>query len=183
MTYICKVKQGDLLQEEGATFIVNASNTLLELGSGVSASFKKACGIRLQTEMREKLQTLDNPLCKGDVVATSSCDATNFTYALHTAIMDYNQGVRGSDKLPTLSDITTVLTNIEYYLQWYADNHTLPLKLVLPLMGCGVGGLVPKDVLDIYHTFFQRDVPYTCEVIIYAYNAEHYKLAKSICTN
>ena len=34
MGYICKVKQGNLLHEDTATFIVNASNTRLILGTG-----------------------------------------------------------------------------------------------------------------------------------------------------
>lgn len=36
MSYSLFVKQGNLLSEEQATFIVNASNTKLILGSGVS---------------------------------------------------------------------------------------------------------------------------------------------------
>jgi len=35
MSYLCRVKEGNLLTEEGATFIVNASNTRLLLGSAV----------------------------------------------------------------------------------------------------------------------------------------------------
>lgn len=34
MSYQISIKQGDLLKEDNATFIVNASNTRLILGSG-----------------------------------------------------------------------------------------------------------------------------------------------------
>lgn len=36
MSYVCSVKEGDLLNEEDATFIVNASNMRQILGSGAS---------------------------------------------------------------------------------------------------------------------------------------------------
>ena len=53
MSYTFTVTQGDLLQEEGTTFIVNASNTRLILGIGVSMAFKEHCGNVLQQEMLE----------------------------------------------------------------------------------------------------------------------------------
>jgi len=43
MPYSIVIKQGNLLSEE-ADFIVNASNTKLILGSGVSMAFKRHCG-------------------------------------------------------------------------------------------------------------------------------------------
>ena len=179
MSYTCTVKPGNLLKEENATFIVNASNTMLQLGSGVSSAFRKVCGIKLQIEMIEKYKSLEHKLQKGDVVATSAGYATNFKYALHASIMDYNQGVKHDDKLPTLQSIEMILKNIELYLQWYADNHkNETMKLVLPLMGCGVGGLDTRKVLESYKSFFDRDVPFECEVVVYGYSAEHYELAK-----
>ena len=105
MAYKCTVKQGNLLDETSTTFIVNASNTKMVLDSGVSMAFKRHCGIELQEEMTDKFNRLDCVLKKGDVVATSSGNADNFKYALHASVMDYNQGVRGLDKLPTISDI------------------------------------------------------------------------------
>ena len=181
MAYTLTVKQGNLLQENNATFIVNASNTKLILGSGVSMAFKRHCGLELQKEMTARLKKLDSPLQKGDVVATSSGNATNFKYALHVAVMDYNQGVRGNDKLPTLEDIETALINIESYLEWYTKEKSIEnIKLVLPLMGCGVGGLDKIDVIKFYKSFFLRDVEFECDVIVYGYNIEDYKLINKI---
>ncbi len=182
MPYTCTVKQGNLLDEESATFIVNASNTTMVLGSGVSAAFREKCGVILQQEMSSKLKSLNQKLQKGDVIATSSGEASNFKYALHAAVMDYNQGTRGKDKFPTIEDIETILINIEPYLQWYSDHHPEEtITLVLPLMGCGVGGLDKQKVLESYHDFFQKDVAFNCQVIIYGYSDEDYKLAKEIC--
>jgi len=175
MAYQCTVKQGNLLNETSATFIVNASNTKMLLGSGVSMAFKRHCGIELQEEMTDKFNRLDCILKKGDVVATSSGNAKNFKYALHAAVMDYNQGVRGLDKLPTISDIENILINIESYLKWYAkEKSSESIKLVLPLMGCGVGKLNKVDVINLYKRFFSREVELKCEVIIYIYNIKNF---------
>lgn len=72
MSYHITLKQGDLLGEESATFIVNASNTRLILGSGVSMAFNRHCGTELQYEMTSRLGEIGHTLSKGDVIATSS---------------------------------------------------------------------------------------------------------------
>ncbi|WP_457743246.1 macro domain-containing protein [Sulfurimonas sp.] len=175
MPYKCTIKQGNLLEEEDATFIVNASNTKLLFGSGVSMAFKRHCGNILQDEMHEKLRSIGK-LEKGDVVATSSGNAKNFKYALHVAVMNYNKGVSTEQKAPTLQNIKTALENIEKYIKWYIENkNNQNIKLVLPLMGCGVGGLNKEDVIKLYREFFCRDVAFDCEVVIYGYNTQDYK--------
>lgn len=181
MPYTHTIKQGNLLEEPNATFIINASNTRLLLGSGVSMAFKRHCGHELQNEMTAKFNTLNVVLKKGDVVATSSGKATNFEYALHVAIMDYNPGVRGDDTIPTLTHISNALNNIESYVQWYIKekNNQKP-KLVLPLLGCGVGGLDKQEVAKLYKDFFQRDVDFNCEVVIYGYSQDDYELIKKL---
>lgn len=179
MAYTITVKQGDLLNEE-ADFIVNASNTRLILGSGVSMSFRRHCGTTLQTEMEQSLQGIKALLQKGDVVVTSSGDSKNFTYALHAAILDYNRGIKRKQKNPTLETIQTSLENIEKYLEWYNKDKQQTIKLVLPLMGCGAGGLDKIDVIKIYKTFFQKQVSYKCDAIIYGYSLDDYLLIKSI---
>ena len=177
MSYRCIAKQGNLLSEDNATFIVNASNTRLILGSGVSMAFKRHSGITLQKEMITQLEKLDSPLQKGDVVATSSGNATNFKYALHVAVMDYNQGVKESQKLPTLKDIQNALVNIESYLEWHSKEKSDDnIKLVLPLMGCGVGGLSKIDIIKLYKDFFSKKISFECEIIIYGFDIKDYKL-------
>lgn len=180
MSYLVIIKQGNLLEESNATFIVNASNTRLLLGSGVSMAFKRHCGYELQQEMSAKLESLGDVVQKGDVIATSSGRATNFKYALHAAIMDYNPGKRGNEKLPILTDISNVLKSIESYVRWYIEeknNHKA--KLVLPLMGCGVGGLDKHEVIKLYKSFFQRAIDFECEVVMYGYTQEDVQLIQS----
>lgn len=179
MSYTLSVKQGNLLNEEEATFIVNASNTKLILGSGVSMAFKRHCGNELQQEMSNNLKNIEGILNQGDVVSTSSGKATNFIYALHVAIMDYNSGVKYDKKLPTLHIIQVALQNIENYLKWYWNEKKKTIKLVLPLMGCGVGGLSKVDVINLYSDFFNRNIEAKCDVIIYGYDDSDYELIKS----
>ncbi|MGB5966491.1 MAG: macro domain-containing protein [Sulfurimonadaceae bacterium] len=97
MSYMCTVKQGDLLTEEDATFIVNASNMRLVLGSGVSRAFREHCAKALQDEMLESLENMRKPLRQGDVIATSPGAALNFKYALHAAIMNYDADTNYDD--------------------------------------------------------------------------------------
>ena len=180
MPYTLTARMGNLVMESNATFIVNASNTQLLLGSGVSMAFKRHCGIGFEAEMQQKLSEIDGGIRPGDVVATSSGEATNFRYALHAAVMNYDPGVRQRDKFPTLETIHMILENIEAYLSWYAAHHSPQMKLVLPLLGCGVGGLDKREVLEQYREFFMRDVAYACEVVVYGYSAEDYGLIREV---
>jgi O-acetyl-ADP-ribose deacetylase (regulator of RNase III) len=179
MAYKITIKRGNLLNEE-ANFIVNASNTKLILGSGVSLAFKRHCGIELQNEMNSVLNSIDSDLGQGNVVATSSGGASNFKYSLHVAVMNYNQGVKSNEKNPTIDIIKKALQNIEDYLLWYAKNKSNSMKLVLPLMGCGVGGLDKFDVIKLYKNFFLRCVDIDCEVVIYGYSFEDYNQIRKI---
>lgn len=181
MAYTCHVEQGNLLLEENATFIVDASNTRLILGSGVSAAFKEHCGPMLQQEMLEAYTKADTPIAQGSVIKTSTGKATNFQYALHAAVMNYNPGTRFKEKIPTLKTIKKILENIETYLLQYARENRQVIKLVLPLMGCGVGGLDKNDVIQEYKAFFERDVTFDCKVVVYGYDEEDYLLIRSIC--
>lgn len=175
MAYTTTVKQGNLLDEK-ANFIINASNTRLILGSGVSMAFKRHCGIELQKEMEVVLNICGGSLEQGDVVVTSSAGAPNFDYALHVAVMNYNPGVKFDKKNPTLETIEKALHNIENHLIEYAKNEERKIKIALPLMGCGVGGLNKKEVVKLYKNFFERDIDFDCEVVVYGYSEEDYSL-------
>ncbi len=182
MPYTLTARMGNLVMEPKATFIVNASNTQMLLGSGVSMAFKRRCGSGLEAVMRRKLEAIEGGIHPGDVVATSSGEAGNFRYALHAAVMNYDPGVRQRDKFPTLETIRMILESIEAYLSWYAAHHSPQMKLVLPLLGCGIGGLDKWEVLEQYREFFLRDVAYACEVVVYGYSAEDYGLIRDVMT-
>jgi len=176
MSYIITIKQGNMLNEEDATFVVNASNTILKLGGGVSTTFKIYFGRNLQVEMDAKVQSIGEPLQKGDVVITSAINATNFKYILHVAIFDYNQGVDDLNKFPTLQTIADALINIEKYLYWYTQKYnTSKLKIVLPLLGTGIGKLDKNAVAKLYKEFFSEQVDFECEVVLYGFKKTNYE--------
>ena len=177
MGYKLTVKKGNLVTELGATFIVNSSNTKLMLGQGVSGSFHNICGDKLQKEMKYTYSNLSFKLKKGDIVATSAGDAKHFKYILHVVTQDYERGKVISERLPDYKDIFVALKNIESYLKWYYnETQKESIKIVLPLLGCGRGGLDKKTVVGLYKSFFIRDIPFECEVVIYAKNSEDYEL-------
>ena len=164
--YKITIKQGNVFDEKEADFIVNPSNTDLFLGSGVSAAFRRACGNELQTEMKKHA-----PIKQGEVIVTGCPKNPNFKYALHTAVMDYSK----QNPSPTYETIKTILRNIEKLIKPHA-----PCKMILPLMGTGVGGLDKEKVIRIYKEFFSRDVDFECEIFIYGYRQDDYKLIKKI---
>ena len=47
-------------------------------------------------------------------------------------------------------------------------------------MGCGVGGLDKRDVIELYQKFFNRYIDINCEVVIYGYSIEDYQQIKKL---
>jgi O-acetyl-ADP-ribose deacetylase (regulator of RNase III) len=172
MAYHIYIKQGDLLDDPDADFIVNPSNTVLSLGSGVSSAFARACGPELQALMTRKLHETGR-LRKGDVVETGGGGCTRYRSILHAAVMDYNPGA--ADVMPALHDIETIMGGIESFLTAFTAHGRTP-RLALPLMGTGVGGLDKRAVVRIYRDFFGRAVTFECEVTIYARSSADYAM-------
>lgn len=179
MAYSVVLKRGDMLCEEWAEFVVNPSNTSLILGSGVSAALQNLCGRELQKEMDSAKEQVGGEIKQGDVLPTlSTCD--KFLYILHAAVMDYTQKRRAfGEANPTLQTIETILFNIESILLAHCQSRK-NTKLLLPFMGCGVGGLHIKDVAVVYKEFFARSVEFGCEVVIYAYGMDDYEGASLV---
>jgi O-acetyl-ADP-ribose deacetylase (regulator of RNase III) len=165
--YELSVKQGNVV-EENADFIVNASNTTLRLGSGVSMCFAKHCGKSLQAEMTQlfnQLSESDQLLHKGDVVVTGPGEATNFKHAVHVATIDYNRGVHRTKTRPTLPDIEQALEHIESVLIEYSTKHQISqVRIATPLLGCGVGGLDKDEVMKCYLDFCNQNQDLACDV-------------------
>lgn len=157
-----------------ADFIVNASNTELSLGSGVSMAFKRHCGNELQIEMnkaKSKIFENGNTIFQGDVVATNSGKADNFKYALHAAIINYNKGVKYTERKPTLDTIKSILSNTLPYLEWYSIQTSKEIKIVFPYLGCGAGGLDKTDVLKVFDDFVKQKFKFKCCFMICDYKS------------
>jgi len=167
MAYIITIKQGNLLDAPDAAFIVNPSKTRLVLGSGVSGAFARACGETLQMAMNAKLVETGR-LSKGDVVATLPGECTRFRTVLHAAVMDYNPGA--AETMPNLGTIRKILENIKRIVSDETVKIGRQVKLVLPMMGTGVGGLDKQSVLKIYREFFVEESGPDCEIVLYAHS-------------
>ncbi len=179
MGYLLHVKEGNLLDVTDMTFVVNASNTSLILGSGVSMAFKQHCGTILQELMRERLSDMSEEGIRvrpADVILTPPGEADNFRFILHAAIMDYRPGAHPA---PTLSLIHETLKNIEGYLEWYAQ-YSETMRLALPLLGCGVGGLEKREVIELYKTFFSHQVDFDCDIFVYGHTHGDAELIREV---
>ena len=156
---------GNLVMQE-ADFIVNASNTKLILGSGVSMAIRRHCGMGLQQEMnavRAKVEDAGGIIKQGDVLQTSSAGAKNFSYILHAAVMNYGQGVRHGEKQPSLATIERILVNCIPYFERGAESGK-QVVAAFPYLGCGVGGLDKRDVLQVFESFVAK--PCSVNVLI-----------------
>jgi hypothetical protein len=109
-------------------------------------AIKRHCGFEIEREME-----LFAPIKLGNVVKTSSGNATNFNALLHAAITDI--------KIPTTIQVVhDALVNIDKYCS--KDS-----KLAIPLLGTGAGKLDKVEVLDLFTTFF-KNVEYKVFVYI-----------------
>ncbi|MDH4943887.1 macro domain-containing protein [Sulfurimonas sp. C5] len=168
---IIKIKYGNLVEEQ-STFIVNASNTELQLGSGVSRAFYEQCGGSSFQEELNELKKNFNTIRQGDVLISSSGTATNFQYALHIAVMNYSDPTKSP--LPTYEHIKNALKNtINIVNEKIENEHIENPKLVIPLLGCGVGGLEKEKVFSIIKKSFEQ-TDMDLEVIIYLHNQKDY---------
>lgn len=166
-----KIKYGNLV-EENATFIVNASNTELTLGSGVSHAFSEHCG---GGEYQQELYAIKKELGaieQGDVILSGSGSATNFKYALHVAVMNYSD--ESKSPYPLYSQIQRALSAILNIVEERVKEESIQTpKLVLPLLGCGVGGLQKEKVFLLIKSTFKK-AKVDLEVVIYFHNKQDF---------
>ncbi|WP_345994087.1 macro domain-containing protein [Sulfurimonas sp. HSL-1716] len=153
-----KIKYGNLINEK-STFIVNASNTELILGSGVSKSFREKCGGSFYQqylyEIKQKYIDIFGTIEQGDVIISNAGSAKNFKYALHVAVMNYTDDTKVP--FPTYSQIKrslkTILSLIEKKV--ISEKLTNP-TLTIPLLGTGTGGLKKEKIFFMIKNMFQN---------------------------
>jgi len=165
-----KIKYGNLVKEK-STFIVNASNTELILGSGVSKAFRKRCGgIFFQQELY-KIKG-NNKINQGYVVVSDSGIAKNFKYTLHVAVMNYTDDNKSA--FPNYNQIKQSLKKILQIIEEKVrDENINNPKLVIPLLGCGTGGLKATKVFLLIKQAFQKS-NINLDTTIFLYNKKDY---------
>ncbi len=154
------LKLSDISKERG-DYVVNPSNTILSLGSGVSGVLKRMCP-ELQNVMWEWLNR-NGYLNPGDIAITPyPCE--EFEYAIHAAVMDYRDDAKKVS--PDYERIEKICKNIAEFL----DNKKV--KVITPLLGTGVGGLDKREVYKIMKKYFDK---LNAEVILVVHNKEDYE--------
>jgi O-acetyl-ADP-ribose deacetylase (regulator of RNase III) len=137
-----EIIKGDIRHFKG-DYVVNPSNTILQLGSGVSGVLRRMCP-SLQNEMNKYIEK-HGFLNPGDIAITVyPCD--EYKYTIHAAVMDYRKGA--IQTMPDYERIGKICKNI--------INAVDKGLVVTPLLGTGVGGLDKAKVLEIMKTYFQN---------------------------
>lgn len=136
MSRVIRVLQGDLTKGD-ALLLVNASNTNVALGSGVSAAIRRACGPGYQQKIREALEeTYGGPMEPGQVLITDAGSHPRARWVAHAAVMDYREGFSGQS-YPTERRIEVCCRNL-----WNAiEELPGPVSVAMVALGAGVGNL------------------------------------------
>ena len=132
------------LTEGDDDVLVNASNTALRLGSGVSAAIGRACGPGYQAALDEH-RTRCGELEQGDVVITGAGHHPRAKAVAHVAVMDYRGGV-SARSFPSLATIEAAVARL-----WPKVEATdLPsVRVAMVALGAGTGGLGPRDSVRV----------------------------------
>ncbi len=166
-----KIKYGNLIKEE-ATFIINASNTELSLGSGVSRAFYEHCGGSSFQEELHELKKSIGVIKQADVVLSSPGSAINFKYSLHIAVMNYSDNTQVP--YPTYIQMQNGLKNVMEIVEDKVKSEKIQNpKIVIPLLGCGVGGLKKEKVFLMIKSMFKKS-KIDLDVVIYLHNKKDY---------
>ncbi|MBK7863158.1 MAG: macro domain-containing protein [Archangiaceae bacterium] len=137
-----RVAEGSLT-DGTETLLVNASNTNLQLGSGVSGAIRRSCGPGFQAELEALLVARGGALEPGEVVVTGAGSHPRAKYIAHVAVMDYRQGVTAGS-FPTLERVKQGCAGL------WAAIAALPeeVSVAMPALGAGTGGLGLVDSVE-----------------------------------
>jgi O-acetyl-ADP-ribose deacetylase (regulator of RNase III) len=135
---------GDIKDFRG-DYVINPSNTILKLGSGVSGVLRMMCP-KLQKVMDEWVRE-NGFLNPGDIVVTEyPCD--EYKFAIHAAVMDYRPFAKRVN--PDYERIEMICKNVASFLEGK------DVVVITPLLGTGVGGLDKKRVEEIMEKYFEK---------------------------
>jgi O-acetyl-ADP-ribose deacetylase (regulator of RNase III) len=129
-----EVRQGSVTDAD-VDVLVNASNTLGQLGSGVSAAIREACGPGFQKVIDDALATRGGSLEPGDVVLTGAGTHGRTRHVAHVAVMDYRPGA--ARRAPDEDRIHRASVEL-----WRAlEGLPSPSSIGMVALGAGTGGL------------------------------------------
>jgi O-acetyl-ADP-ribose deacetylase len=142
------VVQGSLTDGQ-ETVLVNASNTNVALGSGVSGAIRRACGgDGYQEHIKQKMiDRFKGPMTPGDVLMTDAGAHPTAKWVAHIAVMDYREGFTGRS-FPTLETIKKGCTKLWPAIEEVAGNDG-GVTVAMVALGGGTGQLGVREPTQI----------------------------------
>ena len=138
------VVQGSLTDGD-ETLLVDASNTNVALGSGVSGAIRRACGPGYQDHISRALEEAHGgPMKPGEVLITDAGTHPRARLIAHIAVMDYRRGFTGSS-FPTLDLIRTCWRNFFRAVGTLSE----PVTVAMVALGAGTGQLGARESTEI----------------------------------
>lgn len=132
------LRQGSLTMGDESV-LVNASNTNAQLGSGVSAAIRQACGRGYQEHLEAELQRqFGGPMAPGQVMLTDAGAHPRAKWVVHVAVMDYRDGF-GGGSFPTLDTIRAGCEALWPLVEKIPGD--APQSIAMVALGAGTGGL------------------------------------------
>lgn len=134
--------------------LVNASNTQLRLGSGVSAAIAASCGAGFQARLTALLQERwPGGMEPGDVVITDAHSHAQASHVAHVAVMDYRER---ADARPRPDAARIERGCAELWRQIAALPRQVSVGMVA--LGAGTGGMGLRDSVSIACRALQRQL-------------------------
>jgi O-acetyl-ADP-ribose deacetylase (regulator of RNase III) len=140
-----EVHQGSLTDGD-ATVLVNASNTGMRLGSGVSHAIRLGCGGAdyQQTLFNVLDKELGGELPPGEVCITDAGSHPRATHVLHAAVMDYREG-SPDGREPDAARIEAICERLWPAVEALGGQQSIAMVA----LGAGTGGMGLSDTTEI----------------------------------
>ncbi|MDP2345043.1 MAG: macro domain-containing protein [Deltaproteobacteria bacterium] len=134
-----QVRRGSVTDvEANVDVLVNASNTIGQLGTGVSAAIRAACGPGFQDVIDSALKPVGGSVEAGDVWITSAGHHARAQLVAHVAVMDYRES-SSHPRAPDADRIERGCRNLWRVLD--ALPYERPLSIGMVALGGGTGAL------------------------------------------
>jgi O-acetyl-ADP-ribose deacetylase (regulator of RNase III) len=132
-----EVRQGSVTDAD-VDVLVNASNTLGRLGSGVSAAIRTACGPGFQDAIFEALRARGGAAEPGAVWLTHAGSHPRARFVAHVAVVDYREGM-GVEQLPDVARIQRASVALWQAIETLSVQ--TPVSIGMVALGAGTGRL------------------------------------------
>lgn len=140
------IKQGSLTDGDESV-LVNASNTNAQLGTGVSAAIRQACGEGYQEKVLAALEHhFHGPMKPGQVLLTHAGTHPRAVWVAHVAVMDYREGFTGKS-FPTVDLIRTACERLWDVVEGIPGAGAQSVAMVA--LGAGTGNLGVAESIRI----------------------------------